>query len=863
MTFPRTHTSRLLTGALALLLLAGTPVSAFTQADDDPRDDRGRRIVSGQTTKLAFNNVTVEQLIPFIVNTTGKVVIPSDSVLRTKITIITDAEIPQERALDMVFFALQQAGVGVAETSDYILIRVLEDMPKMDLPVIGAGQTTLDRTDYGTVAVKIFRLTHATAEDVSELLEDQIPDYASVGSNEQSNTVVVTGNISLLQNVERKIKDIDAPSATSLETRTFMLRYADAEEVADHIRELFEDDGTGGGAAAQQQAAARFFGRGGRGGDEGGSSSASPSSNLRVTADAQQNSVTVLAEAEVVDEIANLIATAWDVEVDIDFVLPRVYTLRHRDPVKVQAILEGLFGEASANEEGGGTTAGATRLAGQFSFTAEPDSGQLVVVAKSPDNLVVIDEIIAELDQPQIIGLPEIIELKHANAEELAEQLNALLAERGTIATIPRQESGLDSSGSSASPFASDATDDAAADDTTEEITFWWQQGQDPGNARSSSSLIGRIRIVPVWRQNAVMVTAPPEFRTSVADLVRQLDKPGRQVLLKAVVAEISLEDALALGLRWSSENISPSMQDNSFSVGTTTTGQKNELLPGLFDTSVLDLNADLNLIFQALDQNTDFNILSEPKIFTSDNQEAQFFDGQDIPFVTDSQTTDQGTLTQTTEYRAVGIRLSARPRITPNRDVDLRVNLELSSIQPTLTAQGQFIVDRRETTTQLIVGDGQTIVISGILRSEDREVIRKVPFLGDIPLLGALFTSTETSTEKTELVAFITPYVIENQEDLQRVNSPYLSRLEALRNQLNAPDNVSMKDAEEATPAFDGPRPFAPGDVESMTDEEARAAFRDRTIALERADVSTEVRARLVREQILLRQKLEPGDGV
>ncbi|MEM1424137.1 MAG: secretin N-terminal domain-containing protein, partial [Planctomycetota bacterium] len=402
------------------------------------------------------------------------------------------------------------------------------------------------------------------------------------------------------------------------------------------------------------------------------------------------------------------------------------------------------------------------------------------------------------------------------------------------------------------------AADDG--DDETELITFWWQNGQDPGDARPSSSLIGRIRIVPVWRQNAVLVTAPPEFRQSVTDLVRQLDQPGRQVLLKAVVAEISLEDALALGLRWSSENISPNLQDNAFSVGTTTTGQQNNLLPGLFDTSVLDVNADLNLILQALDQDTDLNILSEPKIFTSDNQEAEFFDGQDIPFVTDSQTTDQGTVTNTTEYRAVGIQLSARPRITPNRDVDLRVNLELSSIQPTLTATGQFIVDRRETTTQLIVGDGQTVVISGILRSEDREVVRKIPFFGDIPLLGALFTSTETETEKTELVAFITPFVIENQEDLERVNSPFLSRLEALREELNTPEENMPRNADE--PDFDGPAPLAPGEIESMSDEEARAAFRERTLLLERDDLPDAVRVRYTTERLLLSERLIGAQG-
>lgn len=856
MTRTRPTITRLLTGALTLTLLAGTAQPLLAQPDDDPRDDLGRRITTGMTTKLAFSEVDVEELIPFIVESTGKIVLPHSQLRGRKITIINDTEIPQSEALNMVFVALQLEQIAVVETHDYILLRDYQEVDRLNVPVIGAEESTLDRVDFGTVYEKVFRLTHATAEDLAELIEDSVPDYAKVGFNEQSNAMVVMGDMGLLQRVERLVNSIDRPSATSLVTRTFMLRYADAASIAENIRELYEDDGSGSSGGGNNNFNPRFFQRGGGGDQSDGT--ATPSANLRVTANDQQNSVTVLAEEDVVEEVAALIGEVWDTEVEIENVVPRVYSLIHTDPVKVQGLLEGLYGEAAANEEGGGTTAGATRLAGQFSFQALPDSGQLVVIAKSPDNLSVIDEIIYELDQPQSIGLPEIIELKHADAEELAEQLNALLADRGTLAQIPRQERGLADGGTSASPFASDTTATDTTEDQTEFITFWWQQGQDPGDARPTSSLVGNIRIVPVWRQNAVMVTSPPEFRASVAELVRQLDQPGRQVLIKAVVAEISLDDALALGLRWSSENINPSLQDNSFSVGTTTTGTKNDLLPGLFDTSVLNLDADLNLILQALDQSTDLNILSEPKIFTSDNQEAEFFDGQDIPFVTDSQTTDQGTLTQTTEYRAVGIQLSARPRITPNRDVDLRVNLELSSIQPTLTAQGQFIVDRRETTTQLIVGDGQTVVISGILRSEDREVVRKVPFFGDIPLLGALFTSTETETEKTELVAFITPYVIENEEDLRRVNSPYLNRLEALREVLGTPEDSDM-DTADAQPE-PGPAPLAPGEVDSMTDDEAREAFRERARALERDDLPDATRARLVNEQLRLRDKLQPN---
>lgn len=813
--------------AALLLWLPGVARPALAQAENaaETVDALGRRLPKGQTTTLAFKNVTVDQIIPFIVESTGKVVLPQTEVLSRRVTIINDRPIPQAQALDLVILALQQAGVGVVETADLITLRDISEALRQDVPVVGPDTSVLSRPDLGTIVEKVFALRHASATNLSETLKDAVPDYALLIVDEDSNQVVVRGNISLLQRLERLINSLDRPSAAALTTETFRLRYADAEQVAQNIRDLYEQQRTSG---TQQQRGTtpedrfrRMFDqnaqqRGGRGGGRAETASGDvtnpqnpigTSANLRVTANTQQNSVTVLAEEPIIEQIRRQIADVWDQPLPQEAVVPKIYELHNSDPVKVRDILEGLFGSPSgagspvAGATGGGQGAARTqssqgvgRLAGQFSFQAVPEAGRLVVIAKSPDNLFVIDEIIAGLDQPQTAGLPAIVELKHASAEELAEQLNTLLAQEGTLAQIPRAESGLSDASSNISPFSSAATDQAAAQSGQNEdnattsantISFWWQRARPPTDNRGASNLVSRIRLVPVWRQNALMVLSPPEYRASVVELIQSLDKPGRQVLISAIVAEIALDDALSLGLRWSSQAISSTNPDNSFSIGSSSTSQKTDFLSGLFDTSVLDVNANLNLVLQALSQKTSINILSEPRIFTSDNQEAEFFDGQDIPFITDSQVNNQGNLTQSYDYRAVGIQLRVRPRITVNRDVDLRVNLELSSIQPQQTVIGGFIVDRRETTTQLIVRDGQTIVISGILRSEQSKIKRKVPFFGDIPLIGALFTSIEDNTTNTELVAFITPIVVNNPDEAAEINRPFNLRLDQLRQKL------------------------------------------------------------------------------
>lgn len=759
---------------------------------------------AGPPTTLAFKDVPVNQVLPFIVEATGKVVMPQPDVLTRKITVLNDQPIARERALDLVFLTLLQAGIGVVETDETISLRDINEIDRQDVPVIPHNVSTLGRTDVGVVAEKVYTLYNNTAEEMEDVLKNSIPSYAKLRVDKESNRVAIMGNIGLLQRIERLLGSIDQPKAGALVTETFLLRYADAEQVKTNIEELFSEESGQGNNNRNQGGGNRnvFFG----GQNQGEQSQGTSGAGVKVTANTQQNAVTVVGEPALIEQIRQQVTYFWDKPLSKENVVPKVYDLKYSDPIKMKATLEGLFGTAStatggANQGGGnrgGNNAGSSagqgtgRLAGQFSFEAVPTSNRIVVVARSPDNVAVIDQIIAELDRPQTAGLPEIVSLKHASAEELAEQLNALLALEGTLAQIPRSESGLSESSATASPFATDQNanannqDDGAANASL--INFWWQRARTPTDDSGSSNLVGQIRIVPVWRQNALMVLAPVEYKASVVSLIEDLDRPGRQVLIKAIIAEIATDDLTALGVRWSSNAITPTSGENAFGVGIDTANAVNPFLPGLFDTSVLNVNADINLLLQALSEKSDVRILSEPRIFTSDNQEAEFFDGQDIPFVTDSQVTDQGNQIQSFDYRAVGIQLRARPRITVKREVDLRVNVELSSITPGQTLFGGFIVDRRETTTQLILKDGQTVVISGIFRNELTDIVRKVPLLGDIPILGELFRSREKQNRNTELVIFITPQVVDNTDQTDALIEKDVDWLHQQRREHNAP---------------------------------------------------------------------------
>ena len=157
-----------------------------------------------------------------------------------------------------------------------------------------------------------------------------------------------------------------------------------------------------------------------------------------------------------------------------------------------------------------------------------------------------------------------------------------------------------------------------------------------------------------------------------------------------------------------------------------------------------------------------------------------------------------------------MGIKLQVRPHITKERRVDLTINLEISSIVPGRTLFGGAIVDRRETTTRVILEDGHTFLISGILREVEREITRRIPGLGDIPLLGELFKHKETAIVNTETLVFLTPYVIgpDDPRDpieavpLERMRQQGLDRLEKSEvsgAEPNSDDAAAWVDAHDA----------------------------------------------------------------
>jgi len=792
---------------------------------------------------LELKGVTVTSLAMQIAEWSGKPVWIDPKVADQKITLITGKPVTIKDAYDLLGIAIFEQKLAMVDRTSYIAVISLSDIPNGDAPIIGPDEDVLKRTDRGMIAVKIYQLRHGKASAIvdafrrdGELVSAQ---YAKIGFDDASNQIIVMYNIGTLQRIQRIINALDV-EGTPLVIKTFYLKHRDAETTAQLIIDLFSADESNGDSGNIFGAPSRNRGTNRRGASfqtSGGAPGVAMTSKLRVTFDKKANSITVRAEQEVIDQISDRLKNEWDVPLRNEPPM-RSYDLTNSDVVKVRDMLREMFspadesvGSLSVNDffvqsRGGGgnrgrgsssnNTQGITGLhpyAGAFSFEADENKNRLFVTARSAEFLDYMDQLIDQIDQPSDVNKPTIIELKYANAERLAEQLNSIFAQTGQGTGIAGSEEGL-TSGSSGSPFDNNAaggggaTNDQTNTPNAQDIQFWWQTGRPSEDERPISGLIAQMRIVPITRRNALLILARPQHRADIKDIVDQLDKPGRQVLILATIAAASDEAVKELGLRWGSSSgiIDASTPDNQINIQGDIANTKNNLIPSLFDTSVLNLNLNLTAVLSLLQQDSDSTILSSPRVFTSDNQEAVFFDGQDIPFISQSQFTDTGQQNQSFNYRAVGIRLATRPHITVEGNVDMHINLELSSIVPGQTLFGGFIIDRRETSSRVTVRNGQTIVISGILRTEESDIIRKIPILGDIPIIGQIFFRNRDRTKKhSELITFVTPIILENPEN---GTDMFKDRLDWLKKKF-------PKDADKVTGAGAGGESDVPTDNE------------------------------------------------
>ncbi|MHC4517597.1 MAG: type II secretion system protein GspD, partial [Planctomycetota bacterium] len=186
----------------------------------------------------------------------------------------------------------------------------------------------------------------------------------------------------------------------------------------------------------------------------------------------------------------------------------------------------------------------------------------------------------------------------------------------------------------------------------------------------------------------------------------------------------------------------------------------------------------------------TNAKILNQQTLWTEDNEEAMFFKGEEVAFLAGSTSSANVGVTQDVEFKDVGMTLQVRPSITPEKRVDMEIRVDLSQLT-TEVVNSQPVTSKVETKTNMIVRDGETIMLGGMLFEKDTLVKRKLPLLGDLPLVGGLFQHNDLEQGNTELIVFVTPFVIDEGQEMSEKTKAEIEdarlRLEEVRAELDA----------------------------------------------------------------------------
>jgi type II secretory pathway component GspD/PulD (secretin) len=253
---------------------------------------------------------------------------------------------------------------------------------------------------------------------------------------------------------------------------------------------------------------------------------------------------------------------------------------------------------------------------------------------------------------------------------------------------------------------------------------------------------------------NALIVNDTEPVIDKIAEMVKSLDKKTFQVDINAKLVEVDVEATRELGINWSLLNLHASGLSG---IGSAEFNNSIPLSAGTVKFGTVRSWGELNAVLEMLERSNKANIISNPRITTMDNREARILVGKEIPLIVADEAGNP-----ITELTKIGIMLKVTPHVNSDRTITLDMHPEVSELQSEATAQGGIIISTSEADTRVVVQNGATAVIGGLIKGVDTNTRTGVPLLKDIPFLGRIFSSSSNSNKKQELVIFVTPTIVE-----------------------------------------------------------------------------------------------------
>jgi len=674
--------------------------------------------------------------------------------------------------------------------------------------------TEIDAPGRTDVKIQAVDVKHADAfdlaQDIGQMLQQKIrrekQEVFDIRSNQRGNQLLVLASPTMFKMVQEVVEQLDTTQSVTRETRTYELKYMDANDMADQLNQLYQEElgrvlfgyGYGGGRGGGQRQEARFV----------------PS--------VRSNSLMVIAQPQEYEFIEKMIKEL-DVEVPEENLAPRVYHIVHTDAAQMVTVLSQLF-EGTTSRQGVSpelflfrprtTTSRQGQvgaLYGKVRFVVYSNTNSIVAITNNVQNFAVIEGLIKELDvlDPEATDML-VLQIQFADVAELANNLNNVMSEGAVTRppTSPRPSGGQQQQGGQGG--AQQQPPVGLTEEAPQEVIFPWQSAARrptrPGEEeRPISALINHVRIVPDLRSQKLIIAAPSIYFDSIKKLVEDLDKPEPQVQLETYIVRVDTEGAMRLGWRWTPDasSVSQDELDNAFlglidmgfidtfargnpfvqGTGANATAPpvavQNRAVRDAYRGSTLFsygqslppgkgvLSADINLalLVQLLIKNRNASVVAHPQITVNNNEMGEIFVGESLPFQESAQASAEGTSVRSNfVYKDVGTRLQIKPQINKQGRVVLAIYMENSRRKPELVS-GQIVTEQQTYNTKLTVENGQKVWLGGLSETRDENIIRKFPLLGDIPWIGYLFRKTDKTTLESKLYAFITPQVLETPE--------------------------------------------------------------------------------------------------
>ena len=682
---------------------------------------------------LSYRGTTLDQVLEIVRKITGRTIIMDPKVSPITVNLVSEKKLAETDVLIAIETMLEMNNIVLIPQGDEF-IQVVPADAAFQRPLEPNYNAPVDQgdKDESRLVSQVIPLAHVTVEEVQPILQLMLHPFAKVQFLERANAIMIVDSAYNINRVVDILKYIDKPNLRTEEPKIYQVKHAQATEVAAKITELI----------AESQAEA---------------------------ANARPTTSTLRAPTPTTNR-----STPAGV-------------IRARTTPATPAATQASFNLASSDAEKG-------LINGKVQIVPDERTNIIIIISR-PENFPFFDQMIEVLDvkvEPEITF--KNVRLEFAIAEDIAGLINELIgaatsestssAAAGATANNNRNDSNSSTQARSIRDFIQSRNTASSTSNAARSTN----NANNPNNEGNLGEISESTQVIADPRTNSIMIMGRKSDIALLSEVIKEVDIMLDQVLIEAVILEVSLNDNLSYGVDWLQRSLtvvdqqvvgprggitttddiaafgSASRQNNSSFIDGATVDRTTEFPDGALSIfgSYYDLNLDAVLTLAASD--SDARVLSTPVILTTDNTEANIVVGERRPIPTStSQGINTGVSQTNVDYENIGIELKVTPRINPQGFVVMEIEQSADNVGGNVVISGdEFpIITTRQLNGSIAVQDRQTIVLGGLVSEDTRDSTTKVPILGDLPFAGSLFRSQRNENNRTELLVLITPYVV------------------------------------------------------------------------------------------------------